>query len=219
VRSAKGQPPAASGDCIDCQMCVDTCPTGIDIRGGLRMECIACAQCIDACDTVMDKLHRPRGLIAYSSQSRRESGRARWVRPRVFIYSSVLIGIGLALALMTSRTQTTDVILLRGLGMPFTVLPGGEVVNPARIKISNRENEERTYSIDVAQGGPGRLLLDDEPLRVSAGGSVTRAFLIQVPPTVFNDGQYDAHLRIRDGHAFDKDASYRLLGPHGQASP
>jgi polyferredoxin len=51
-------------------MCVDTCPTGIDIRGGLRMECIACAQCIDACDAVMDKLHRPRGLIAYSSQER-----------------------------------------------------------------------------------------------------------------------------------------------------
>ncbi|HEY5282669.1 MAG TPA: cytochrome c oxidase accessory protein CcoG [Polyangia bacterium] len=219
VRSAKVQPPAASGDCIDCQMCVDTCPTGIDIRGGLRMECIACAQCIDACDAVMDKLHRPRGLIAYSSQSRRESGRAKWFRPRVFIYSSVLIGIGLALALMTSRTQTTDVILLRGLGMPFTVLPSGEVVNPARIKISNRENEERTYSIEVPPGGPARLLLDDEPLRVSAGGSVTRAFLIQVPPTVFNNGQYDAHLRIRDGHAFDKDASYRLLGPHAQASP
>jgi hypothetical protein len=60
-----------------------------------------------------------------------------------------LIGIGVALALMMSRTQTTDVILLRGLGMPFTVLPSGEVVNPARIKISNRENEGRTYVIDV----------------------------------------------------------------------
>jgi len=205
-------------------MCVDTCPTGIDIRGGLRMECIACAQCIDACDAVMDKLHRPRGLIAYSSQVRREgvrreSGHARWVRPRVFIYTSVLIGIGVALALMMSRTQTTDVILLRGLGMPFTVLPSGEVVNPARIKISNREQEERTYAIDVPQGSPARILLDDEPLRVSAGGSVTRAFLIQVPPTVFDNGQSDVHLRVRDGHTFDKDVTYRLLGPHRQASP
>jgi cytochrome c oxidase accessory protein FixG len=221
VRSATGggSSPAPSGDCIDCGMCVDTCPTGIDIRGGLRMECIACAQCIDACDAVMDKLHRPRGLIAYSSQVRRESGRAKWVRPRVFIYTSVLIGIGIALALMMSRTQTTDVILLRGLGMPFTVLPSGEVVNPARIKISNRENEGRTYIIDVPQGEPARILLDDEPLRVSAGGSVTRAFLIQVPPTVFNNGTYQAHLRVRDGHAFNKDVTYRLLGPHGEASP
>ena len=183
------------------------------------MECIACAQCIDACDAVMDKLHRPRGLIAYSSQARRESRRIKMVRPRVFIYSTVLIGIGIALALMMSRTQTTDVILLRGLGMPYTVLPSGEVVNPARIKISNREHEERTYSIEVAQGGPTRLLLDDEPLRVSAGGSVTRAFLIQVPATVFTNSHYDAHLRVRDGHAFDKDVSYRLLGPHGQANP
>jgi cytochrome c oxidase accessory protein FixG len=220
----RGPVRSTKGDCIDCEMCVDTCPTGIDIRGGLRMECIACAQCIDTCDAVMDKLHRPRGLIAYSAQVRRESvrresGRAKWVRPRVFIYSAALLGIGLALALMTSRTQTTDVILLRGLGMPFTVLPNGEVVNPARIKISNRENEERTYTIDVAQGDPAHLLLDDEPLRVNAGGSVTRAFLIQVPASVFKNGQYDAHLRIRDGRAFDKDVSYRLLGPHEQTGP
>ena len=225
VRNASSVLPlAARGDCVDCEMCVDTCPTGIDIRGGLRMECIACAQCIDACDAVMDKLRRPRGLIAYSSQARRESvrresGRAKWLRPRVFIYTSVLIGIGIALVLMMARTQTTDVILLRGLGMPFTVLPSGEVVNPARIKISNRENEERTYSIEAPAGGPARLLLDGEPLRVGAGGSVTRAFLIQVPPTVFNNGQYDAHLSVRDGHDFDKDVTYRLLGPHGQANP
>ena len=221
VRSAKSgaQSPTARGDCIDCEMCVDTCPTGIDIRGGLRMECVACAQCIDACDAVMDKLHRPRGLIAYRSQSRRESGRVKVARPRVFIYSTALLGIGLALALMMSRTQTTDVLLLRGLGMPFTVLPNGQVVNPARIKISNRDNEEHIYAIEVPQGEPARVLLDDEPLRVSAGGSLTRAFLIQVPATVFRDGRYDAHLLVRDGHAFDKDVTYRLLGPHEQASP
>jgi cytochrome c oxidase accessory protein FixG len=211
--------PDARGDCIDCEMCVDTCPTGIDIRGGLRMECIACAQCIDACDAVMDKIRRPRGLIAYSPQQRREGGRARLARPRVFVYGTVLFAVCAALALLMSRTQTTDVILLRGLGMPFTVLPGGEVVNPARIKISNRENEARTYSIDVPQGGPARLLLDDEPLRVSAGGSITRSFLIQVPPTVFTGGHYEARLRVGDGHAFSKEISYRLLGPHGQGAP
>jgi cytochrome c oxidase accessory protein FixG len=219
VRSAGAKTPAARGDCIDCEMCVDTCPTGIDIRGGLRMECIACTQCIDACDAVMDKLHRPRGLVAYSSLARRETGHRKLFRPRVFIYSAALLGIGLALALMMSRTQTTDVILLRGLGMPFTVLPNGEVVNPARIKISNRENEARSYAIEVAQDSPARILLDDEPLRVAAGGSVTRAFLIQVPATVFKNGQYDAHLLIRDGHAYSKDVSYRLLGPHEQAHP
>ena len=118
-----------------------------------------------------------------------------------------------------SRTQTTEVILLRGLGMPFTVLPGGEVVNPARIKISNREHEARTYSIDVPQGGPVSILLDDEPMRVSAGGSITRSFLIQVPPTVFRNGQYEARLRVGDGQAFSKEISYRLLGPHGQGAP
>jgi cytochrome c oxidase accessory protein FixG len=215
----KAGTPAARGDCVDCGMCVDTCPTGIDIRGGLRMECIACAQCIDACDAVMDKIHRPRGLIAYSPQQRGDGGRVTWVRPRVLVYGTVLLVICASLALLVSRTQTTDVILLRGLGMPFTVLPNGEVVNPARIKISNRENEARTYALDVAQGGPARILLDDEPLRVSAGGSLIRTFLIQVPATVFKSGQYEMQLRVRDGHAFSKDVSYRLLGPHGQGAP
>jgi cytochrome c oxidase accessory protein FixG len=210
---------ATRGDCVDCRMCVDTCPTGIDIRGGLRMECIACAQCIDACDAVMDKIHRPRGLIAYRPQTQREDGRARLARPRVFVYGTVLLAICASLVLLMSRTQTTDVILLRGLGMPFTVLPSGQVVNPARIKISNREDEERTYSIEVEQGEPARLLSDDEPLRVGAGGSITRSFLIQVPATVFKNGQYEAHLRVRDGRAFSKEISYRLLGPHARGAP
>jgi len=111
------------------------------------------------------------------------------------------------------------VILLRGLGMPFTVLPNGEVVNPARIKISNRENAERTYTLVAPPDGPVRILLDDEPLRVGAGGTVTRTFLVQVPASVFKNGQYEAHLRVHDGHALDKDVTYQLLGPQSQASP
>jgi hypothetical protein len=111
------------------------------------------------------------------------------------------------------------VILLRGLGMPYSVLPNGDVVNPARIKISNRENQERSYTIDLAQGGPGHLLMDDEAMRVAPGDSITRAFFIQVPPSTLSGGPYDVHLRVRDGHAFDREVSYRLLGPQGQAKP
>jgi polyferredoxin len=195
-------------------MCVDTCPTGIDIRGGLRMECIACAQCIDACDAVMSKLKRPRGLIGYSTQARRDGGRARWLRPRVFIYGSVLVAISVMLVGLAARSQPSDVILLRGLGMPFTVLPDGNVVNPARIKISNRENTARTYTVEVA-GGPARLLLDGDPLRVGADGTLVRAFLIEVPPSVFVNGHYEVKLRVRDGHQFDKEVGYALLGPGG----
>jgi hypothetical protein len=137
-------------------------------------------------------------------------------RPRVWIYGSVLLGIAAFLGVMLRRSPDTDVILLRGLGMPFTVLANGEVANPARIKILNRENDERAYSIEVASGGPARILLDDEPLRVSAGGQVTRGFLVAVPGSAFVGGRHEVRLRIRDGHRFTKEISYQLLGPHGQ---
>ncbi len=216
VRSARlaVAPEAAPGDCVDCGLCVQTCPTGIDIRGGLRMECIACAQCIDACDAVMDKLKRPSGLIGYSTQARRESRKGRWLRPRVFIYGSVLAAISTLLVVMGAKAQPNDVILLRGLGMPFTVLPNGDIVNPARIKISNRENTDRVYTVEPVDGS-ARLLLDDEPLRVAADGTLVRAFLIEVPPSVFKNGQSEVKLRVRDGHQFDKQVGYRLLGPQG----
>jgi cytochrome c oxidase accessory protein FixG len=205
-----------AGDCVDCGMCVETCPTGIDIRGGLRMECIACAQCIDACDSVMDKLGRPRGLIGYSTQARRDGRKGRWLRPRIFIYGTVLATLATLLVVMGAKAQPSDVILLRGLGMPFTVMPNGDIVNPARLKISNRENAERVYTVEVAEG-PARLLLDREPLRVAADGTMVRAFLIQAPPSVFSNGQAEVKLRVRDGHAFDKQVGYRLLGPQGAA--
>jgi len=87
-------------------------------------------------------------------------------------------------------------------------------VNPARLKISNRENAERVYTVEVAEG-PARLLLDSEPLRVAADGTLVRAFLIQAPPSVFSNGQAEVKLRVRDGHAFDREVGYRLLGPQG----
>lgn len=204
----------ASGDCTDCRLCVETCPTGIDIRDGLRMECIACAQCIDACDAVMDKLARPRGLIGYSTQLRREGGKGRWLRPRIFVYGSAMAALATLLVAMGAKAQPSEVMVLRGLGMPFTVLANGDIVNPARIKISNRENAERTYSVAVTAGA-AHLLLEDEPLHVAPDGTVVRAFLIQAPPSIFHDGHAEVRLRVRDGHAFDKEVVYGLLGPRG----
>jgi cytochrome c oxidase accessory protein FixG len=210
---------APTGDCVDCGMCVDTCPTGIDIRGGLRMECLACAQCIDACDAVMDKLHRPRGLIGYSTQARREKGSTRFLRPRVFIYGGILAGMAALLLTMGLRAQSTDVILLRGLGMPFTVTPEGDILNPARVKITNREAGERVYTLAPADGETARLLMDDEPLRVGPGGSLVRTFLVEAPPSAFTGGHHEARLRIRDGHGFDRLLTYRLLGPASGGAP
>jgi cytochrome c oxidase accessory protein FixG len=99
------------GDCIDCQMCVQVCPTGIDIRDGLQMECIGCAACIDACDSIMDKMGYARGLIKYTSERQLQGGKTHLLRPRLIGYTAVLLVMiaALALALVERPMVSLDV--------------------------------------------------------------------------------------------------------------
>ena len=97
------------GDCIDCTLCVQVCPTGIDIRDGLQYDCIACAACIDACDSVMDKMDYPRGLVRYTTEHSMEGKTSRVLRPRMIVYAALLAV--LMTALITSMVTRTPVIL------------------------------------------------------------------------------------------------------------
>src|SRR5690606_14641769 len=124
--------------CIDCERCVAVCPTGIDIRDGLQMECIGCTQCIDACDDVMAKMGRPTGLIRYTSQEALETGRGRLLRPRVVLYPALLAIVGALFVGVLATKSSTDVLLLRGPGIPFNTPPTGEIANQARLRITNR---------------------------------------------------------------------------------
>ena len=96
----KGATWEGRGDCIDCRQCIAVCPTGIDIRNGLQLECIGCALCIDACDGIMEKIGRPKGLIAYDTDAnierrlKGEKPRFHFVRARTVIYSAILLAIG-----------------------------------------------------------------------------------------------------------------------------
>jgi cytochrome c oxidase accessory protein FixG len=215
----RDQAAETKGDCIDCGLCVDTCPTGIDIRDGLQMECIACTQCIDACATVMDRIGRPRGLIRFSSQARMAGENTRLLRPRVIIYPTVLIVLLSAFAVVLAGKQSADVTLLRGMGLPFTELTPGEVTNQIRVKIKNRSDRDATYRIEVADGVPATLSAAQNPVPVEAGGSHTESVFVAVPSSVFVDGRCDVTLRITDGEQFVKEMKYRLLGPRTRDAP
>jgi cytochrome c oxidase accessory protein FixG len=204
------------GDCIDCGMCVDTCPTGIDIRDGLQMECVACTQCIDACDGVMDRLGRSRGLIRFSSQARIAGQPSRLLRPRVILYPAILLGLVTAFGFVLARKESADVTLLRGLGLPFTELAPGEITNSIRVKIRNRSREPETYRVEAVDP-EARLTSADEVLEVSAGGARTETVLITVPRSVFRNGTYEVTLRVSDEEDYRREFKYRLLGP--QSAP
>jgi cytochrome c oxidase accessory protein FixG len=201
------------GDCIDCGLCTDSCPTGIDIRDGLQMECVACTQCIDACDQVMDRLGKPRGLIRFSSQARIEGKPARLLRPRVVLYPAILLVLVSVLTVALVRKQSADVILLRGLGAPFTQLAPGEITNQVRVRITNRGRADAAYRIEIAGHFPARITATENPIPVAAGQSRTAALLITVAASAFRNGQLDLPLRISDGHEYCQERSYRLLGP------
>lgn len=156
---ARGEPrgPAKnpqSGHCIDCNRCVQVCPTGIDIRQGLQMECIGCANCIDACDAIMDKLKRPRGLIRYDSLNGFESKRTRWLRPRVLLYAALMLIGATVMTFSLSRIKPVYLNVTRMSGVPFYVDNQSETIrNQYQIRLINKRNEAVTYQFQL-EGAP-----------------------------------------------------------------
>lgn len=221
--SRRGEPrgpvAAKGGDCIDCGLCVETCPTGIDIRDGLQMECVGCAQCIDACDAVMGKIKRPRGLIRYSSQARMAGESGRLLRPRVVLYPLVLAVLATAFIVLFEGKKTTDVTVLRGLGRPFVVMPDGKVANQLRLKITNRGKQPASYEIELVGLDEAKLIIPGGAVTLKPGQSFVEAVNVVAPDTIFRGGIRDAVLRVSDGAQFSQNVAFRLLGPAASDVP
>jgi cytochrome c oxidase accessory protein FixG len=178
---------AGLGHCIDCNICVQVCPTGIDIRKGLQYECIGCAACVDGCDQVMDKMGYPRGLIRYASENAlaqhydRATMWKRMLRARTLIYTSLLVlivaGVGVSLALR--NPLKVDVIRDRGALARETV--PGFIENVYRLQIMNTDESARSFTI-AAEGMPNLQLAGvDQPIAVGAAGSRLVPLRLQVP--------------------------------------
>lgn len=211
-----------AGDCISCNACVQTCPTGIDIRNGLQMECVHCTQCMDACDDVMTRIGKPTGLIRYSSQDAIAGNPRKLIRPRVVLYPLVLIVLlgGLGYNLVTKAPA--DITVLRGIDAPFTEEADGTIANQLRVKIANRRNETRRFAI-VVHGVTGeelsatdvRVVAPENPLVVDAMGTRSTSLFVLLPRRAFTNGERAITLTISDGSGYEITVPYRLLGPAG----
>jgi cytochrome c oxidase accessory protein FixG len=172
-----------TGDCIDCSMCVQVCPTGIDIRNGLQYECIGCAACIDACNGVMAKVALPSGLIRYSTERAMTSHlslpemRRRVLRPRVLAYTALLVlivaGFGTALALRTPLKLD----IIRDRGVMAREVEDGMIENVYRLQIMNTGETAHRFHIDVS-GIEGIRLATQEEVEIE--GATTRAIPVRV---------------------------------------
>ena len=213
-RGKVGVPDA--GACIDCNRCVQVCPTGIDIRQGLQIECIACAACIDACDDVMDKVKRPRGLVRYDSTTGFAGGRTRWLRPRTLVYAALLM-VGMSVASWAiSTVRPANLAVTRLSGAPYFVTEEF-VRNQFLVRIVNKRDT------------PGRFVvtLPDAPAELARTGlegvaelaplaEDVRSLIEQMPRAVYK-GTFEFTVRVADeAGTFSLVRTVRFVGPEAE---
>jgi cytochrome c oxidase accessory protein FixG len=216
-RGPKSQPD--TGDCVDCNRCVQVCPTGIDIRQGLQMECIGCAACVDACNTVMSKLDRPQGLIRYDSMNGLVGKPTRWIRPRILLYTALLCLGAAALSAGVSTLHLANMSVVRMSGAPY-FLEQGNVRNQFLLRLINKRNAPLSFDIEML-GGPANLRVSgaQPPVTVPALSEQIRPLVIALPRTDFTR-EFPLQVRVRsaDGKTtLQKELTF--IGPAGAGHP
>lgn len=187
ARSKKADPLAQNlGACVDCSLCVQVCPTGIDIRNGLQYECIGCGACADVCDTVMDKMGYARGLVKYSTENavRQHWSRAQILRhvlrPRVLVYTAILGTVVLAMLVSLVLRPPFRVDVERDRGALARLVSGGKIENVYRLQIMNATEAMQELKIS-AHGMPGLVLASDGAVAIAPTESRWVAVRVQLP--------------------------------------
>jgi len=181
------------GDCTACNRCVEVCPTGIDIRKGLQYECIGCAACIDACDQVMERMGYARGLVRYDTENgmanhwtRRELLRHA-VRPRVLVYSTILVAVTVALFTHMALRSPLKVDVLRDRGVMGREVEDGMIENVYRLQLISSAEARRTYRISVS-GIDSAFVASNPEAQVEAAGTRQVPVSVRVKPGTARPG-------------------------------
>ncbi len=198
-RSKKADPKALGlGECIDCNLCVQVCPTGIDIRKGLQYECIGCAACVDVCDDVMKKMNYPTGLVRYDTQNglaqhlTRSERLRRVFRPRVIVYTTVLFLIVSALVASLALRSPFRVDVVRDRASLARQVEEGQIENVYRLQIMNATESAQNYRVTV-DGLPGLRLRDAMSVVVAPTEARWVSLALRLPPDAAAQAQAGAH--------------------------
>jgi len=151
------------GDCISCTLCVQVCPTGIDIREGLQIECIACAACIDVCDQVMDKMSYEKGLISYTTEHRISGQETHLLRPRIFVYAFLLLALTAGVLWSVNQRVLLRADLLRDRNALYRELPDNMIENVYTLKMINMDFKQHQYRIEVVDNDDMVLFISPDP--------------------------------------------------------
>jgi len=171
------------GECVDCELCKQVCPTGIDIRNGLQYECIGCALCIDACNSVMDKMQYPRGLIRYTSEHQLKGGHTHWLRPRIIGYTVVLaVMIGVFWYNMFSRIPL-ELTVIRDRNQLYSTTDTGEVDNIYTLQLVNMDPAGHEFTIGIS-GIEGAIIIGDRHPQLEGGEVRSISLRVRTRPEI-----------------------------------
>lgn len=203
------------GDCIDCNICVQVCPTGIDIRDGLQYECIGCAACVDACDEIMDKMNYPRGLIRYTTENNLEGGKTHILRPRLIGYgAALLVMVGLFVVSLSNLAQV-GLDVQRDRNVLYREVRGGNIENVYIVRIHNKTRETHSFNLQV-EGHPELILqVSESDLRVAPNGLLQVPVNVQLDPGYLESTNMNITFRIQgvDNDQLAASAESRFMGP------
>jgi len=207
------------GQCVDCTMCVQVCPTGIDIRDGLQYQCIGCAACIDVCNDVMQKMDYPKGLIRYTTQTALEGKPTHILRPRTIFYAAILIGIVIALGNAIAHRVPLALDVIRDRNSLYRETNEGLIENVYTLKILNMDDIDHNYSLSIAGSAEGIddmvIDLDQEYIQVNKGEVSDVPLRVRVDPYDLKTRSTRITFRIQavDDPELAVEEDARFLGP------
>lgn len=212
-RSEEDRRTLGKGDCIDCNQCVDVCPTGIDIRNGVQLECINCTACMDACDHMMDSTRQPRGLIRLASENSIAGGTPWKMGGRAIAYSLFLLILTAAIVFLFSLRGSLEATILRTPGISYQEREGGLISNLYNVKVVNKSNHPMDLGFTL-EGIPGTIEMVGNPvMRLEKGESSQQAFFVVIPRDALKGIKTEIEIGVYSNGRLLETNSTNFLGP------
>ena len=201
------------GECINCTLCVQVCPTGIDIRDGLQYECIACAACIDVCDQVMDKMAYPRGLVRYTTEHALKHNEGHVIRPRIMVYGFLLLVIISGTLWSMTHRVPLRADLIRDRNALYRELPGDLIENVYTLKITNMDDSPHQYDMTVLNNDAVEIDLS-RPLTLQAEEVAGISIRLRIPKSAGQGVQsLEIEFQAQDDPSIKKQVTAKALMP------
>ncbi len=212
----KSQPRNNFGDCIACGLCVQVCPTGIDIKNGTQLECVNCTACMDACDEVMDKINKPRGLIRYSSHRGILEGIKLKITPRIIGYSAVLTVLLALFVFLLANRVPVEASILRTPGVLYQEVEGNKIQNMYNVKIINKSFENRNVSFQLKEPPGDIKMVSGQTLALPEDGLAESVLLVKIPKAEIQSTNTIILIEMLSDGKMLEEIETSFLGPAGK---